>query len=97
MRGADGRAAIKVHPEFVTKLISVCDAEESCALCSTPELKKHYEQLVGSKDRRPWSPKLESIEEKEKEKRWLLHSTSKLLMSPAKLISVGVDYVEKAT
>ncbi|KAG6480774.1 uncharacterized protein LOC122014321 [Zingiber officinale] len=88
VRGADGRASIKVHPEFVTKLISVCDAEESGALCSTPELKKHYEQLVGSKDRRPWSPKLESIEEKEKEKekkRRMLHSTSKLLMSPAKL------------
>lgn len=83
VRGADGRASIKVHPEFLTKLISVCDVEESGALCSTPELKKHYEQLVGSKDRRPWSPKLESIEEKEK--RRMLHSTSKLLMSPAKL------------
>ncbi|KAG6484675.1 hypothetical protein ZIOFF_053197 [Zingiber officinale] len=46
VRGADGRASIKVHPEFVTKLISVCDAEESGALCSTPELKKHYEQLA---------------------------------------------------
>ncbi|XP_074560427.1 uncharacterized protein LOC141816578 [Curcuma longa] len=89
VRGADGRTAIKVQPEFVTKLISVGDVDqESRALCSTPELRKHYERLVGAKDRRPWSPKLEKIEEKEKEKekRRMLHSTSRLIMSPAKSV-----------
>lgn len=87
--GTDGRTAIKVQPVFVTKLISFGDVDqESRALCSTPELRKHYESLVGAKDRRPWSPKLEKIEEKEKEKekRRMLHSTSRLLMSPAKSV-----------
>uniref|UniRef100_J3MNQ6 Uncharacterized protein n=1 Tax=Oryza brachyantha TaxID=4533 RepID=J3MNQ6_ORYBR len=34
------------------------------ALCSTPELRKHYEQLVGATRGRPWSPRLETIKER---------------------------------
>ncbi|KAG8079467.1 hypothetical protein GUJ93_ZPchr0007g5623 [Zizania palustris] len=34
------------------------------ALCSTPELRKHYEQLVGATRGRPWSPQLETIKER---------------------------------
>ncbi|KAL5065856.1 hypothetical protein RYX36_027593, partial [Vicia faba] len=37
-----------------------CLSSKSSFLCSTPELKKHYEMLVKSKDR-VWSPKLETI------------------------------------
>ncbi|KAE9462142.1 hypothetical protein C3L33_05934, partial [Rhododendron williamsianum] len=33
-----------------------------CQVISTPELKKHYDQLVGSRDQ-VWSPKLETIAE----------------------------------
>ncbi|KAL8527431.1 hypothetical protein ACS0TY_005334 [Phlomoides rotata] len=68
-KGPDGRALIKVTPEFITRLISreikEIDNEISDAnsfLCNTPELQKHYNQLVGSKDQ-IWSPKLETISE----------------------------------
>ncbi|GFQ07191.1 hypothetical protein PHJA_002863200 [Phtheirospermum japonicum] len=75
MKGSDGRVLIKVVPEFISRLISkevmVNNGDgESCGdtgsnspLCSTPELQKHYNQLVGCKDRTNWSPKLETISE----------------------------------
>lgn len=58
---------IKVMPEFITKLITTgkegeCSSPSNGFLCSTPELQKHYEQLVGSKGQ-VWSPKLETISE----------------------------------
>ncbi|KAI3450030.1 hypothetical protein Pfo_006695 [Paulownia fortunei] len=72
MRGSNGRVLIKVMPEFITRLISrdnkeIINGDESVnvsnsLLCSTPELQKHYNQLVGSKDQ-VWSPKLETISE----------------------------------
>ncbi|EYU46202.1 hypothetical protein MIMGU_mgv1a018001mg, partial [Erythranthe guttata] len=76
MKGSDGRVQIKVIPEFIMGLISHKeinnggDQESDCVnngspsnfLCSTPELQKHYNQLVGSKDQ-TWSPKLETITE----------------------------------
>lgn len=64
----DGRTLIKVQPEFITKVITAEEGKRKCGgsdcetLCSTPELKKHYAQLVGPRDR-PWSPKLETISE----------------------------------
>ncbi|XP_050238733.1 uncharacterized protein LOC126688170 [Mercurialis annua] len=61
----NGRVLIKVIPEFITRLIFRGKDEISSSnnfLCSTPELKKHYDQLVGSKDQ-IWSPKLETISE----------------------------------
>lgn len=70
VKGGDGRVLIKVLPEFITKVISSAESGDTCgsgggALCSTPELKKHYAQLVGQRNR-PWSPKLETISESKK-------------------------------
>lgn len=70
VKGGDGRVLIKVLPEFITKVISSAESGDTCGsgggpLCSTPELKKHYAQLVGQRDR-PWSPKLETISESKK-------------------------------
>ncbi|XP_022728740.1 uncharacterized protein LOC111284291 [Durio zibethinus] len=69
IKGSNGRVLIKVMPEFITRLISHGSKEEGSIgspgnsfLCSTPELKKHYEMLVGSKEQ-VWSPKLETISE----------------------------------
>ncbi|KAL0459134.1 UNVERIFIED_CONTAM: hypothetical protein Slati_0540600 [Sesamum latifolium] len=79
LRGSDGRVAIRVVPEFITRLISRNDdhddddnkeniISDGCGnggnrfLCSTPELQKHYNQLVGCRDQN-WSPKLETISE----------------------------------
>ncbi|XP_028805287.1 uncharacterized protein LOC114760187 [Neltuma alba] len=76
IKGSNGRALIKVKPEFITRLMNGHDddgretdhgngnSDDSnySFLCSTPELKKHYDQLVKSKDQ-VWSPKLETISE----------------------------------
>ncbi|KAK7385905.1 hypothetical protein VNO78_31858 [Psophocarpus tetragonolobus] len=72
LKGSDGRVAIKVTPDFITSLIIHGGKENNIGvgppgsptsfLCSTPELQKHYEQLVKSKDQ-VWSPKLETISE----------------------------------
>ncbi|XP_060966179.1 uncharacterized protein LOC133034801 [Cannabis sativa] len=71
LKGSNGRALIKVSPEFLTKLVmrgkeegSGCDSQcnNGRFLCNTPELQKHYDQLVGSKEQL-WSPKLETISE----------------------------------
>ncbi|KAK7372755.1 hypothetical protein VNO80_06142 [Phaseolus coccineus] len=69
LKDSDGRMVIKVMPEFIARLINGGDRENigppgspSSFLCSTPELQKHYEQLVKSKDQ-VWSPKLETISE----------------------------------
>ncbi|GAU12576.1 hypothetical protein TSUD_131860 [Trifolium subterraneum] len=63
LKDSDGKVLIKVMPEFITRLVNGDrgnDCSKSSFLCSTPELKKHYEMLVKSKDR-VWSPKLETI------------------------------------
>ncbi|XP_039065070.1 uncharacterized protein LOC120210393 [Hibiscus syriacus] len=69
VKGADGRVLMKVVPEFITSLITKSNEGDEIGsgggngfLCSTPELKKHYETLVGSKQQ-DWSPKLETISE----------------------------------
>ncbi|CDP08447.1 unnamed protein product [Coffea canephora] len=72
VKGTNGRVLIKVRPEFIIKLLTrdqETGDEDSRSLspshgflCSTPELKKHYDQMVGSKDN-AWSPKLETITE----------------------------------
>ncbi|XP_054791568.1 uncharacterized protein LOC129297230 [Prosopis cineraria] len=85
LKGPNGRALMKVNPEFITRLIAegdhnkddkeiiVTNGESSSSnnnnnspsksfICSTPELQKHYEQLVRSKEQ-VWSPKLETISE----------------------------------
>lgn len=73
LKGPDGRVLIKVVPEFIARLIAgeaeeggaaaaAAESNGSSFLCSTPELQKHYNQLVGPKDQM-WSPKLETISE----------------------------------
>jgi hypothetical protein len=92
VKGA-GATLIRVLPEFIEKVIT-CDggvsmrrggSNKSCGavvehgLCSTPELKRHYAQLVGSRNQQ-WSPRLETISESDK---------SKWLRSPARLLSLS--------
>ncbi|KAH6765932.1 hypothetical protein C2S52_016915 [Perilla frutescens var. hirtella] len=67
IRGSNGRVLIKVMPEFIESLIGGGSPESSSSssnsfLCSTPELQKHYNELVGPRDQ-IWSPKLETISE----------------------------------
>ncbi|CAA7388486.1 unnamed protein product [Spirodela intermedia] len=71
-KSAEGRPVIKVSPEFMARIISggggSSDGDKSGeksgggSLCSTPELQKHYSQLVGSRTQQ-WSPKLKTISE----------------------------------
>ncbi|KAL6648132.1 hypothetical protein ACP70R_012356 [Stipagrostis hirtigluma subsp. patula] len=75
VKGDDGRTVIKVTPEFIVGAITAraaagrsedddaVDQDGACsgALCSTPELRKHYEQLVRA---RAWSPRLDTIKER---------------------------------
>ncbi|XP_042414980.1 uncharacterized protein LOC122004115 [Zingiber officinale] len=90
VKGGDGRAMIKVLPEFMTKLVvGGGGADEGrergdggkAVICTTPELRKHFAQLVGPKER-PWSPKLETIAERKK--RLLLAGS----LSPVRLLGL---------
>ncbi|XP_009762604.1 uncharacterized protein LOC107825413 [Nicotiana tabacum] len=87
VKGSNGRVLIKVAPEFMIKLLqrgNEDNGDENCdgnyILCSTPELKKQYEQLVGPKGQ-IWSPKLETISE------------YKIRYSPCKMI--GLEWKQK--
>ncbi|XP_021907817.1 uncharacterized protein LOC110822113 [Carica papaya] len=89
LKGSNGRILIKVAPEFIARLINAGEEEDEAGgsgsnspsfLCSTPELKKHYEQLVGSKEQ-VWSPKLETISE------------HKIRFSPCRFI--GLEWKQK--
>ncbi|KAL4320250.1 hypothetical protein GQ457_18G012450 [Hibiscus cannabinus] len=82
VKGTDGRVLIKVLPEFITRLINGTKEEGvgTSFLCSTPELKKHYKMLVGSKEQ-VWSPKLETISE------------NKIRFSPCRFI--GLEWKQK--
>ncbi|XP_050370513.1 uncharacterized protein LOC126788555 [Argentina anserina] len=82
IKGSNGRVLIKVVPEFITRLITRgqemgSESPGNRFLCNTPELQKHYEQLVGSKEQL-WSPKLETISE------------HKIRLSPCRFI--GLEY-----
>ncbi|KAG6792982.1 hypothetical protein POTOM_002149 [Populus tomentosa] len=91
IKGADGRVLIKVVPEFITRLVNKGGDQDQTGsaappnsfLCSTPELKKHYEQLVGSKEQ-TWSPKLDTISE------------YKIRYSPCRFIGLEWKQKEKA-
>ncbi|KAL7584805.1 hypothetical protein Lser_V15G41951 [Lactuca serriola] len=97
IKGSNGRVLIKVKPEFMArhltsrgeghddddqtnKGIGGNNSSRSC-LCSTPELKKEYEQLVRSKDQ-TWSPNLETISE-----------AKRIWYSPYRVI--GLEWKEK--
>ena len=87
-------ALIRVLPQFIEKVITCDGgngngdaagrrgsgkvAASATELCSTPELKRHYAQLVGAKGR-PWSPRLETISERSK--RRIFPSPARLLLS----------------
>ncbi|CAI0541378.1 unnamed protein product [Linum tenue] len=70
LKGSDGGVLIKVAPEFMIRLLVKVGRGEGDEngdgsngfLCSTPELKKHYDQLVGCREQK-WSPKVETISE----------------------------------
>ncbi|KAI5335152.1 hypothetical protein PRUPE_4G267600 [Prunus persica] len=90
IKGSNGKVLIKVVPDFITRLITRANNKEidgppvtspsNSFLCSTPELQKHYEQLVGSKEQL-WSPKLDTISE------------YKVRFSPCKFI--GLEWKQK--
>ncbi|KAL5202381.1 hypothetical protein ABZP36_013333 [Zizania latifolia] len=79
--GDDGRALIRVLPEFIEKAIT-CGGREASPdqLCSTPELRKDYMRLVGARQQRPWSPGLETISEDRKRRR---------MPSPVRLVALA--------
>ncbi|CAH8281913.1 unnamed protein product [Eruca vesicaria subsp. sativa] len=71
-KGLNGKILIKVSPLFIMSLICkkrsiseeevIMDCGES--ICNSPELKKQYDQLVGTREHL-WSPKLQTISEHE--------------------------------
>ncbi|KAG2244804.1 hypothetical protein Bca4012_024326 [Brassica carinata] len=73
-KGLNGKILIKVSPVFIMSLIcknrkisteeAVIDCGESSEICNSPELKKQYDQLVGTREH-IWSPKLQTISEHE--------------------------------
>ncbi|GMG99999.1 hypothetical protein Nepgr_001839 [Nepenthes gracilis] len=70
IKGENGRLLIKVVPEFIMRLLTKGEdltrdgdaGNMSPLICSTPELKRQYDQLVRTKEQ-VWSPKLETISE----------------------------------
>ncbi|XP_065879075.1 uncharacterized protein [Euphorbia lathyris] len=84
VKGNNGRVLIKVLPEFIIGLMNRDrdhkQEDHFNGVCSTPELKKHYHQLVRSKDH-SWSPKLHTISER------------KIRYSPCKLFTL--DWKQK--
>ncbi|OEL18011.1 hypothetical protein BAE44_0020975 [Dichanthelium oligosanthes] len=99
VKGDDGRTVIKVTPEFLVGAITAKagmgsdgeDAAEACAgaLCSTPELRKHYEQLVGAARGRAWSPRLDTIKERKGRRGFAAVSPGRL--SPVAVRLLGLD------
>ncbi|KAF8048203.1 hypothetical protein N665_2610s0001 [Sinapis alba] len=75
-KGINGKILIKVSPVFIMSLIcknrNMCSkgevimesCGESSEICNSPELKKQYDQLVGTREHM-WSPKLQTISEHE--------------------------------
>jgi hypothetical protein len=95
VKDGDGRTVISVTEEFVVRSVTGSrasggrgdDEENGTPICSTPELRKHYEQLVGAARDRPWSPRLETIEER-KRRRMVDVVISPRRMSPARLLGL---------
>ena len=96
VKDEDGRTVIRVTEEFIVRAVTGggkprdrdADAAGGCGeLCSTPELRKHYEQLVGAARGRPWSPRLDTI--KERKGRRLVDVVSPGRLSPVRLL--GMD------
>ncbi|XP_072997527.1 uncharacterized protein [Typha latifolia] len=91
----DGRTRIRVLPEFIAEVMRGGEEEggrgsyggsndnKNNNLCSTPELRKQYEQLVVSRER-AWSPRLETIEESKRRKHTSIHGR----LSPVRLLGL---------
>lgn len=67
----NGKILIKVSPDFIISLIcknrnsreeEATSCDESSAICNSPELKKQYDLLVGTREHM-WSPNLQTISE----------------------------------
>ncbi|KAJ1297085.1 hypothetical protein BS78_01G350900 [Paspalum vaginatum] len=106
VKADDGRTVIKVTPEFLVRAVTATNAgrapdkegagaEAACAgaLCSTPELRKHYEQLVGAARGRPWSPRLDTIKERKARRgaAGLAAAVSPGRLSPVAVRLLGLD------
>ncbi|EOA22948.1 hypothetical protein CARUB_v10003684mg [Capsella rubella] len=70
-KGPNGKILIKVSPSFILNLMcrnrtnieeEAITCGESSSICNSPELKKQYEQLVGTREHM-WSPNLQTISE----------------------------------
>ncbi|EPS70268.1 hypothetical protein M569_04496, partial [Genlisea aurea] len=66
-KDVEGRVSIKIGSEFIAKLITGDSDGDKISrggrlLCSTPELQRDYDSLIGSRNM-IWSPKLETISE----------------------------------
>jgi len=99
VRVDDGRTVIKVTPEFLIGAVTSKagstskeprGGEDAGALCSTPELRKHYEQLVGAARGRAWSPRLDTIKERKGRIRGL-GAVSPGRLSPVAVRLLGLD------
>jgi hypothetical protein len=104
VKDGNGRTVISVTEEFIVKAVTGRrppngdrgdDEENGALICSTPELRKHYEQLVGAARDRPWSPRLETIEER-KARRMVDVVISPRTMSPARLLGLVKGSSERA-
>ncbi|KAM0897011.1 hypothetical protein ACQ4PT_022804 [Festuca glaucescens] len=104
VKDGDGRTVISVTEEFIVRSVTGRrppngdrgdDEENGALICSTPELRKHYEQLVGAARDRPWSPRLETIEER-KGRRMVDVVISPRTMSPARLLGLVKGSSERA-
>ncbi|XP_042514388.1 uncharacterized protein LOC122089039 [Macadamia integrifolia] len=68
IKEGNGRSSVRVCPEFISNILLGGGKEEfsnsraNSFLCSTPELQRHYERLVGSKGQ-TWAPRLDTISE----------------------------------
>nr|CAB3458857.1 unnamed protein product [Digitaria exilis] len=91
VKDEDGRTVIRVTEEFIVRAVAGGGGGGGGggygALCSTPELRKHYEQLVGAARGRAWSPGLDTI--KERKGRRLVDVVSPGRLSPVRLL--GID------
>uniref|UniRef100_A0ACD5WPM8 Uncharacterized protein n=1 Tax=Avena sativa TaxID=4498 RepID=A0ACD5WPM8_AVESA len=105
VKDGDGRTVISVTEEFIVKAVTGSrardggrgenDEENGAPICSTPELRKHYEMLVGAARDRPWSPRLETIEER-KARRVVDVVISPRTLSPARLLGLVKGSSERA-
>lgn len=106
-KDADGRTVIRVAEEFIVRAVAGDgggggkngkprggddgDGCGSAALCSTPELRKHYDQLVGAARGRPWSPRLDTIKERKGRRLAIADVVSPCRLSPVRMLGMDKD------